>query len=86
MNKLNPMQNPISWKAVNLRPGFWIERSWNIYNISQFNLESTNIGKRSLSPMQVEQIFKRGAIYSHTLVTKSKISDYQVRSWTVVPL
>ncbi len=76
MNKLNPMQNPIFWKALNLRPGFWIEislyRSWSIYNISQFNLQSINIGKRSLSPTQVKQIFQRGAIYSPTLVTKSK--------------
>ncbi len=72
MNKLNP----IFWKALNLRPGFWIERSlyrsWNIYNISQFNLQSINIGKRSLSPTQVKQIFRRGAIYSPTLVKKSK--------------
>jgi hypothetical protein len=72
MNKLNPMRNPISCKALNLRPGFWIERSLNIYNISQFNLQSISIGKRSLSPSQVEQIFRGGAIYSHTLVTKSK--------------
>ncbi len=45
------MQNPIFWKVLNLRPGFWIERSlyrsWNIYNISQFNLQSINIGKSS---------------------------------------
>ena len=76
MNKLNPLQNPIFWKALNLRPGFWIERSlyrsWNIYNISQFNLQNINIGKRSLSQTQVEQIFRRGAIYSPTLVTRSK--------------
>jgi hypothetical protein len=76
MNKLNPMQNPIFWKALNLRPGFWIERSlyrsWNIYNISQFNLQSINIGKRSLSPTQVKQIFRRETIYSSTLVKKSK--------------
>jgi hypothetical protein len=76
MNKLNPMQSPIFWKALNLRPGFWIERSlyrsWNIYNISQFNLQSINIGKRSLSPTQVEQIFRCGAIYSPTLVKKGK--------------
>ncbi len=72
MNKLNP----IFWKALNLKPSFWIERSlyrsWNIYNISQLNHQSINIGKRSLIPMQVEQILRRGAIYSPTLVKKSK--------------
>jgi hypothetical protein len=68
MNKLNP----IFWKALNLRSDFWIERSWNTYNISQFNLQSINIGKRSLSATQVEKTFRRGAIYSSTLVTISK--------------
>jgi hypothetical protein len=76
MNKSNPIQNPIFWKALNLRPGLLIERSlyrsWNIYNISQFNLQSINIGKRSWSPTHVKQIFRCGGIYSPTLVTKSK--------------
>jgi len=45
---------------------------WNIYNISQFNLPNINIGKRSLSPTQLKQIFRRGVIYSPTLVKKSK--------------
>jgi len=76
MNNLNPIQSPIFWKTLNLRPSFWIERllwrSWNIYNISHFNLQSINIGKRSLSPTQVEQIFRRGSIYPPTLVKKSK--------------
>jgi hypothetical protein len=68
--------NPIFWKALNLRPDFWIERSlyrsWNIYNISQFNLQSISIEKRSLSPTQVEQIFRHEPIYSATLAKKSK--------------
>jgi len=76
LGQLNPMQNPIFWKALNLRRGFWIKRSWyrawNIYNISLLNLQSINIRKRSLSPTQVKQIFRREAIYSPTLVKKSK--------------
>jgi hypothetical protein len=69
------LQTPTFWKAFNLRSSFWIERSlyrsWNMHNSSQFNLQSINIGKRSLSPTQVEQMFRRRAIYSLTLVTKS---------------
>jgi hypothetical protein len=76
MNNLNPMQSPIFWKALNLKSSFWIKRSlyrsWNIYNISQFNLQSINSGKRSLRATQVKQIFRHGTIYSPTLVTKSK--------------